>query len=63
MPAEVDTRNLSTSELRAKIREVEAAGYESTVLRVDYWAKLAAPIACLLLPALALFFALFECRA
>ena len=57
VPAEVDTRHLSVGELRREIREVEASGYDATVYRVDLWVKLAAPIACLVLPALALFFA------
>lgn len=57
VPAEVDTRQLSLEDLREAIREVEAAGHDATALWVDYWSKVAAPIACLLLPALALFFA------
>ncbi len=57
LPAQVDTMHLSLGELANEIREVEASGYDATPYRVDYFVKLAAPIACLVLPALALFFA------
>jgi lipopolysaccharide export system permease protein len=56
--AEVETSELSIGELGAEIRELEASGYDATPLRVDYYAKLAAPLACLVLPALVVFFAL-----
>jgi lipopolysaccharide export system permease protein len=55
--ADVDTRHLSVGELRKAIGEVEASGLDSTHYRVDLVVKLAAPVACLVLPALALFFA------
>jgi LPS export ABC transporter permease LptG len=58
LPAEVDTRELSVGELRREIRAVEASGYDATAYRVDFYAKLATPLACIVLPALALFFAL-----
>jgi lipopolysaccharide export system permease protein len=58
LPAEVDTRELSVGELRREIRAVEASGYDATAYRVDLYAKLATPLACIVLPALALFFAL-----
>jgi lipopolysaccharide export system permease protein len=57
IPSDVDTRQMSMNELRSQIREIEEAGHDATALWVDYWSKLASPIACLLLPALALFFA------
>jgi lipopolysaccharide export system permease protein len=57
VPAEVDTRQMSMDKLREQIREIEEAGHDAPALWVDYWSKLASPIACLLLPALALFFA------
>ncbi len=57
VPAEVETAHLSVSELRREIEEVESSGYDATNYRVDLYAKLAAPLACLVLPALALFFA------
>jgi lipopolysaccharide export system permease protein len=57
VPAEVDTRQLSMQELRGEIQFIEDAGQNANSLWVDYWSKLSAPVACLLLPALALFFA------
>lgn len=45
-------------ELAEKIREVDASGYDSTSYRVDWHVKLAASFACVLLPVVALFFAL-----
>jgi LPS export ABC transporter permease LptG len=58
VPAEVDTRELSVGELRREIRVVEESGYDATPYRVDFYAKLTTPLACFVLPALALFFAL-----
>ena len=55
--ADVDTRHLSIGELRAEIAEVEASGLDATHYRVDLFVKLASPVACIVLPALALFFA------
>ncbi len=55
--AEVDTRHLSVGELRAAIADVEAGGLDATHYHVDLFVKIAAPVACLVLPALALFFA------
>lgn len=43
--------------LGREIEGAEARGYNATNYRVDFHMKLAAPIACLLLPAVALFFA------
>ena len=57
VPEDVETTELSGLELRAEIAELEQAGYDATPLRVDYYAKLATPLACLVLPGLALFFA------
>ncbi len=48
--------HLSVGELRSEIRDVREGGYDSTVYEVDLFMKLAAPFACLVLPALALFF-------
>jgi LPS export ABC transporter permease LptG len=56
--ARVDTMHLSLRELSHEIVAVEADGYDATPLRVDYHVKLADPLACLLLPACVLFFAL-----
>jgi LPS export ABC transporter permease LptG/LPS export ABC transporter permease LptF len=58
LPAKVYTRQLSIGELQREIQEIEAGGYDATPYRVDLWAKAVAPFTCLLLPALALFFAL-----
>ena len=58
VPAEVDTRHLSVGELRREIAELEQDGRRSVPYEVDLWVKLATPIACLVLPALALFFAI-----
>jgi lipopolysaccharide export system permease protein len=44
-------------ELQDEIEEVEASGLDATHYRVDLFVKLASPVACLVLPALALFFA------
>lgn len=55
--ADVDTRHLSVGELRREIAEVEASGLDATHYEVDLFVKLASPVACLVLPALALFFA------
>ena len=57
VPADVDTRKLSAARLRREIAEVEEAGRDATPYRVDYFAKFASPLACLVLPVLALLFA------
>jgi len=56
VPAEVDTKSLSVGQLRDEIRQVEEGGWAATQLRVDLHVKYAAPFACLVLPALVLFF-------
>jgi lipopolysaccharide export system permease protein len=55
--ADVDTRHLSVGDLQREIAEVEASGLDATHYRVDLLVKLASPVACFVLPALALFFA------
>jgi lipopolysaccharide export system permease protein len=57
VPVEVDTRNLSVGELRTEIRNVEKDDLDATALRVDLYSKIAAPLGCLVLPAVAFFFA------
>jgi lipopolysaccharide export system permease protein len=57
LSAKVDTMHLSVAELAGEIEEVEAGGYDATAFRVDYHAKLAEPLACVVLPAVVLFFA------
>jgi len=56
--ARVDTMHLSTRELAREIAAVEADGYDATQLRVDLHLKLADALACIVLPACVLFFAL-----
>jgi LPS export ABC transporter permease LptG/LPS export ABC transporter permease LptF len=58
VPADVNTRQLSIARLRREIAEVEENGRDATPYRVDYYVKFASPFACLVLPALALLFAL-----
>jgi LPS export ABC transporter permease LptG len=57
LPARVDTMHLSVAALDREIAEVEADGRDSTAYRVDLQVKLAQPLACIILPALLLFFA------
>jgi len=57
VPAEVDTMHYSLAQLRAEIGEVEANDLDATALWVDYYGKIAAPLACIVLPAIVLFFA------
>jgi lipopolysaccharide export system permease protein len=54
----VDTRHFSVAELRQEIEEVEAGGMDATHYKVDYYVKWAAPLSCIVLPTLALFFAI-----
>lgn len=58
LDARVDTMHLSIRELAREIEAIEADGYDATQLRVDYHVKLADALACLVLPACVLFFAL-----
>jgi len=57
LPAEVDTMHLSVGQLAEEIRTIEEDGYDATPLRVDFHVKLADALACLVLPASVLFFA------
>jgi lipopolysaccharide export system permease protein len=54
----LDTRQLGVRELAREIREAEVNGYNATTYRVDFHVKLAAPTLCLLMPMVALFFAI-----
>lgn len=56
-PGDVSTIRMSVGELRGLIRDADRAGLDSTRYRVDLWRKLATPLACMLLPVLALLFA------
>lgn len=57
-PGQTDSQHLSVAELRREIRELEESAIDTTVFRVDLYVKFATPLACLILPALALFYAL-----
>lgn len=58
VPVETDTRNLSVTALRREIAWADEHDYDSTALRVDLASRLAAPFACLLLPAVIFLYAL-----
>lgn len=55
---QLDTMHLSVWQLAQEIIGTEMAGYDVTTYRVDLNVKYAAPLACILLPAIVLFFAL-----
>ena len=55
--AGVDTAHLSVRELSQEIAAVEADGFDAAKFRVEFHKRLAEPWACLVLPALVLFFA------
>jgi LPS export ABC transporter permease LptF/LPS export ABC transporter permease LptG len=57
LPAEVDTMHLSVGDLLALIEEAKDDNVDTRPLLVDYHVKLAQPLACIVLPALLLFFA------
>jgi LPS export ABC transporter permease LptG len=57
LPAEIDTMHLSVGDLLGLIEEAENDNVDPRPLRVDYHVKLAEPLACIVLPALLLFFA------
>ena len=53
----VDTMHLNARQLSQTIHDTEASGYDATAYRVALHMKLAAPLVCLLLPMVVLFFA------
>ncbi|MBW2723527.1 MAG: LptF/LptG family permease [Deltaproteobacteria bacterium] len=57
LPANVDTMHFSIEQLASEIEAVEANDLDATALWVDYYGKLASPFACVVLPAIVLFFA------
>lgn len=57
LPSQIDTMHLSVGQLAAEIETIEADGYDATPLRVDFHVKLADALACIVLPASVLFFA------
>ncbi len=61
--AEVDPMHLPVSRLVREIRGAQRAGYPALTLQVELHRKLAGPLACLLLPALALLVAVRSRRA
>ncbi len=54
----IDTMHLNALELTKQISATQSAGYDVTTFRVDLNVKLAAPFACILLPAIVLFFSM-----
>jgi lipopolysaccharide export system permease protein len=56
-PSEIDTAHLTPDALRAALEDPDLEGPIETAYRTDLQVKLAAPLACLLLPLIALFFA------
>ncbi|MBI3248223.1 MAG: LptF/LptG family permease [Deltaproteobacteria bacterium] len=54
----VDTMQFGVGDLARYIRDTEVHGYDATGYRVDFHVKLAAPLACILLPAIAMFFSI-----
>ena len=56
-PTEVETAHLTPGELRTRIAKLALEGPREAHYRTDLQMKLAAPLACLLLPLIALFFA------
>lgn len=54
----VDTMHLGLRQLAGQIRDAEVNGYDATTYRVDFHVQLAMPLSCVLLPAVALFFAI-----
>lgn len=57
LTAEIDTMHLSIGQLADEIDAIEEDGYDATPLRVDFHVKLADALACIVLPASVLFFA------
>ncbi len=57
-PTGQDAMHLSVHALAREIRSATAGGYDTTAFRVDLQSRLAAPFACALFPAIALFFAI-----
>jgi len=57
-PIALDAMHLPVRALAREIRSASAGGYDTTAFRVDLHARLAAPLLCVLFPALALFYAI-----
>jgi lipopolysaccharide export system permease protein len=56
-PSEIDTAHLTPDALRTALEDPDLEGSIATAYRTDLQVKIAAPLACLLLPLIALFFA------
>ena len=56
-PSEIDTAHLTPDALRVALDDPDLEGPIATAYRTDLQVKIAAPLACLLLPLIALFFA------
>ncbi|MBC8187770.1 MAG: LptF/LptG family permease, partial [Proteobacteria bacterium] len=56
-PSEIDTAHLTPTDLRRALTDLNLEGPIATAYRTDLQMKIAAPLACLLLPLIALFFA------
>ena len=56
-PSEVDTAHLTPTALRTALADLDLEGPIAAAYRTDLQIKIAAPLACLLLPLIALFFA------
>jgi LPS export ABC transporter permease LptG len=56
-PSEIDTAHLTPTALRTALSDLDFEGPIATAYRTDLQMKIAAPLACLLLPLIALFFA------
>jgi lipopolysaccharide export system permease protein len=56
-PSEIDTAHLTPEALRKALEDVDLTDAIATAYRTDLQVKIAAPLACLLLPLIALFFA------
>lgn len=54
--AEVDTMHMPANLIADEARAIEADGFDATPFWVDFHVRLAEPLACLVLPALVLFF-------
>jgi len=57
LSTQVDTMHYSVAELSQEADEIEAAGYDASILRTDYHVKLAEALACIVLPAVVMFYA------
>ncbi len=57
VPIDVDTRNMPVGDLREEIQQLEDDDHDPTIFQVDLFTKYAAPLGCVVLPAVAFFYA------